>query len=186
MGTMHSGDCLAIPGGSPDIHQRYYFQIHIKLIFIFRSWLKILRRNVPWNGRHHRMEMFLRVQLREDIMQKRKIFIFAGWILTRKGKSLKLERNIGLNNFSFFFRFIGKMNPGHGVCYVPKNNKETPVSNYELLVAFTDSPGKVSTTTPRSVFVTSPVSKFYTPIFAQPLKSANKTSGKLAKYLFLK
>ena len=84
-----------------------------------------------------------------------------------------------------FFRFIGKMNPGHGVCYVPKNNKETPVSNYELLVAFTDSPGKVSTTTPRSVFVTSPVSKFYTPIFAQPLKSANKTSGKLEKYLFL-
>ena len=85
----------------------------------------------------------------------------------------------------FSFRYIGKVNPDHGVCYYPKNGKEVSISQYQLLVAHTSSPGSSGktqhqvTTTPAPVLVTSPIHKYFT--FPTALPLTQRKTGEVIK-----
>ena len=77
-------------------------------------------------------------------------------------------------------QLIGKVNPGHEVCYVPRDGQEVSQTHYEILVATHVSPSMVSTTVSSvsQVFVTSPVSKYFTQSQDRPISQPyTQTSG---------
>ena len=77
-------------------------------------------------------------------------------------------------------RLIGKINKEHGVCYVPLEGKENPVTEFDTLVvntlnAKTTEPAVVKTTTPTTLLVTNPVHKYYTGAITTPSTTGRDT-----------
>ena len=91
--------------------------------------------------------------------------------------------------------YIGKVNPDHKVCYVPRDGEEVSQEHYEILVATMlpkTLPTITTTSSSRIFFPTSPVSKFFNPAsdtpVAQPLTHTQQSPGEnyfLEDYYFL-